>query len=136
MEKQLQQEKQPHIYYQESQQEIFKRQLIVLKIIQIKREQLQKIQQEHPLNYQQLSVNSQKTLKKYLKRQDKLQNLEQSLLNEIQSHRTKTSNPWLHGLGTTKEGMNQRYLKNWADMADEIAFGPTLEALTLEEFQI
>ena len=30
-----------------------------------------------------------------------------------------------HGLGTPNEGINQRYLKNWADVADEICFGRT-----------
>ena len=28
-----------------------------------------------------------------------------------------------HGLRTTNEGINQRYLKNWADVADKICFG-------------
>ena len=31
-----------------------------------------------------------------------------------------------HGLRTTNEGINQRYLKNWADVADKICFGRTL----------
>ena len=30
-----------------------------------------------------------------------------------------------HGLRTPNEGINQRYLKNWADMADKICFGRT-----------
>ena len=30
-----------------------------------------------------------------------------------------------HGLRTTDEGINQRYLKNWADVADKICFGRT-----------
>ena len=30
-----------------------------------------------------------------------------------------------HGLRTPNEGINQRYLKNWADMADKICFGYT-----------
>ena len=30
-----------------------------------------------------------------------------------------------HGLWTPNEGINQRYLKNWADMADKIYFGYT-----------
>ena len=28
-----------------------------------------------------------------------------------------------HGLRTPNEGKNQRYLKNWADVADKICFG-------------
>ena len=30
-----------------------------------------------------------------------------------------------HGLRTPNEGINQRYLKNWADVADKICFGCT-----------
>ena len=30
-----------------------------------------------------------------------------------------------HGLRTPNEGINQRYLKNWADVADEMCFGRT-----------
>ena len=30
-----------------------------------------------------------------------------------------------HGLRTPNEGINQRYLKNWADVADKICFGHT-----------
>ena len=30
-----------------------------------------------------------------------------------------------HGLLTPNEGINQRYLKNWADVADKICFGRT-----------
>jgi hypothetical protein len=30
-----------------------------------------------------------------------------------------------HGLRTPNEGINQRYLKNWADVADKICFGRT-----------
>ena len=30
-----------------------------------------------------------------------------------------------HGLQTPNEGINQRYLKNWADEADKICFGRT-----------
>ena len=30
-----------------------------------------------------------------------------------------------HGLQTPNEGINQRYLKNWADVADIICFGRT-----------
>ena len=30
-----------------------------------------------------------------------------------------------HGLRTPNEGINQRYLKFWADVADEICFGRT-----------
>ena len=32
---------------------------------------------------------------------------------------------WYHGLRTPNEGINQRYLKNWADVADKICFGRT-----------
>ena len=28
-----------------------------------------------------------------------------------------------HGLRTPNEGINQKYLKNWADVADKISFG-------------
>ena len=30
-----------------------------------------------------------------------------------------------HGLRTPNDGINQRYLKNWADVADKICFGRT-----------
>ena len=30
-----------------------------------------------------------------------------------------------HGLRTPNEGINQSYLKNWADVADKICFGRT-----------
>ena len=30
-----------------------------------------------------------------------------------------------HGLRTPNEGINQIYLKNWADVADKICFGRT-----------
>ena len=30
-----------------------------------------------------------------------------------------------HGLRTPDEGINQKYLKNWADVADKICFGRT-----------
>ena len=30
-----------------------------------------------------------------------------------------------HGLRTPNEGINRRYLKNWADVADKICFGRT-----------
>ena len=32
---------------------------------------------------------------------------------------------WVHGLRKSNEGINQRYLKNWADVADKICFGRT-----------
>ena len=32
-----------------------------------------------------------------------------------------------HGLRTPNEGIYQRYLKNWADVADKICFGHTLK---------
>ena len=31
----------------------------------------------------------------------------------------------IHGLRTPNKGLNQRYLKNWADVADKICFGRT-----------
>ena len=31
-----------------------------------------------------------------------------------------TSNATFHGLRTPNEGINQRYLKNWADVADKV----------------
>ena len=31
----------------------------------------------------------------------------------------------IHGLWTPNEGINQKYLKNWADVADKICFGRT-----------
>ena len=31
----------------------------------------------------------------------------------------------IHGLRTPNEGINQRYLKNWADVADKVCFGRT-----------
>ena len=31
----------------------------------------------------------------------------------------------VHGIRTPNEGINQRYLKNWADVADKICFGRT-----------
>ena len=30
-----------------------------------------------------------------------------------------------HGLRTSNEGISQRYLKNWTDVADNICFGRT-----------
>ena len=33
--------------------------------------------------------------------------------------------PTHHGLRTPNEGINQRYLKSWADVADKICFGRT-----------
>ena len=32
---------------------------------------------------------------------------------------------FMHGLMTPNEGINQRYLKIWADVADKISFGRT-----------
>ena len=37
----------------------------------------------------------------------------------------KTANASGHGLRTPNEGIIQRYLKNWADVADKICFGRT-----------
>ena len=36
-----------------------------------------------------------------------------------------TAHQHYHGLRTPNEGINQRYLKNWADVADKICFGRT-----------
>ena len=33
--------------------------------------------------------------------------------------------PLYHGLRTPNEGINQRYLKNWANVEDKICFGRT-----------
>ena len=54
-------------------------------------------------------------------------------LNQLHfSFRIKSSNVNLckchdsiHGLQSPNEGINQRYLKNWADVADKIFFGST-----------
>ena len=37
----------------------------------------------------------------------------------------KLLNDTSHGLRTPNEGINQRYLKNWADVADKICFSRT-----------
>ena len=37
----------------------------------------------------------------------------------------KTEGASDHGLRTPNEGINQRYLKKWADVADKICFGRT-----------
>ena len=36
-------------------------------------------------------------------------------------------NGTFHGLRTPNEGINQRYLKNWADVADKICFSRTYQ---------
>ena len=96
LEKQLQEEKKQQIYYQQSQQKIFEEQLVILGVIQLNREQLEKIHQQQPLNYQQQSENIRKTLQMYQKRHDQLQIQEQCIQNQlIQSRRTKISNPCL-----------------------------------------
>ena len=38
---------------------------------------------------------------------------------------TLPRNELLHGLQTPNEGINQRNLKSWADVADKIFFGRT-----------
>ena len=38
----------------------------------------------------------------------------------IETSRYKVTNGFGHGLRTPNEGINQRYLKNWADVADKI----------------
>ena len=40
----------------------------------------------------------------------------------------------MHGLRTPKEGRNQRYLNNWADVAEKIWFGRTLQFGSGSEF--
>ena len=90
MEKQLQEEEKQQIYYQQSLQKIFVEQLVVLGVIQLKREQLEKIHQQQPLNYQQQSEYTRKDLQKYRKEHDQLQILEQSIQNQmIQSRRNR-----------------------------------------------
>ena len=37
----------------------------------------------------------------------------------------RTTNASIHGLRTPNEGINQRNLKFWADVADKICFGRT-----------
>ena len=46
------------------------------------------------------------------------------ILQQLGSSNTN-SNDTNHGLRTPNEGINQRYLKNWADVADKICFGLT-----------
>ena len=48
-----------------------------------------------------------------------------------------------HGLRTANEGIKQRYLKNWADVAEKICFGHNLgvgvnyiEGYTIKFFEI
>ena len=47
----------------------------------------------------------------------------------FRKNRAKTLMKVLHqitdGLRTPNDGINQRYLKNWADVADKICFGRT-----------
>ena len=99
MEKQLQEDKKQQIYYQQSLQKNFVHQLVVLGVIQLKREQLEKIHQQQPLNYQQQSDNLamfEKICQKYQKEHDQLQIQEQCIQSQlIQSRRTKISNPCL-----------------------------------------
>ena len=40
-------------------------------------------------------------------------------------HMFQTEIDTCHGLRTPNEGINQRYLKNWTDVADKICFGRT-----------
>ena len=44
----------------------------------------------------------------------------ESLSNSSVASATILCNPKYHGLRTPNEGINQRYLKNWADVADKI----------------
>ena len=43
----------------------------------------------------------------------------------LQSAKAEMHIPILHGLRTPNEGINQRNLKIWADVADKICFGRT-----------
>jgi hypothetical protein len=43
-------------------------------------------------------------------------------------------NSLIHGLRTPNEGINQRYLKNWAGVADIICFGRTYKFGSGSEF--
>ena len=42
-----------------------------------------------------------------------------------QSIAQKIENDWVHGPQTPNEGIDQRNLKNWVDVADKICFGRT-----------
>ena len=53
-----------------------------------------------------------------------------SLLGNIQELTSKISyyvDDHCHGLRTPNEGINQRYLKIWAVVADKICLGPTFK---------
>ena len=44
---------------------------------------------------------------------------------QANNHIPKIKHPSFHGLQTPNEGINQRYLKNWADVAEKLCFGRT-----------
>ena len=44
---------------------------------------------------------------------------------EKSSHHMSIVHGFSHGLQTPNEGINQKYLKKWADVADKICFGRT-----------
>ena len=46
------------------------------------------------------------------------------------------NNAMYHGLRTPNGGINQRYLKNWADVADKICFGHTYKFGSGSEFSV
>ena len=50
--------------------------------------------------------------------------IKKSLLYETESSIFMINSKY-HGLRTPNERINQRYLKNWADVADKICFGRT-----------
>ena len=47
------------------------------------------------------------------------------LLKNCQFYERNWDHTLPHGLWTPNEGINQRYLKYWADVADKIRFGRT-----------
>ena len=46
-------------------------------------------------------------------------------LSSMKKEIDRKSHPFTHGLRTSNEGINQRSLKIWADVADKICFGRT-----------
>ena len=54
---------------------------------------------------------------------DKIINMK--IIHSYENARIFNSNRHRHGLRTPNEDINQRYLKNWADVADKICFGRT-----------
>ena len=54
---------------------------------------------------------------------DKIINMK--IIHSYENARISNSNRHRHGLRTPNEDINQRYLKNWAGVADKISFGRT-----------